>query len=399
MSAIAVETPLCAEPGRDALVRPLVERSVAYLLDELGADRPHAVILAGSLARGEGSVLPRAGGFRLLGDVEFMVVLRAPIDWTDARRQFLELSRRATRELGGGGRVATIEYGPTGLGYLRRNIRPCIFAHDLVTHGKVVAGQRDILREVRPFGVADIPATDAVELVMNRMVELLVLEDGEGDDDEARGYHLLKTTLDLAGSALAFAGRHVSVQGERAARFPALLESAPDLRAALPDHAAFVVQLERATRGKLAPTRELLLEGDMGARVAAVAGWAKSIWLWEMRRLLGRPAAPFPELLAGYVRHEAMRDRLRGWAKLYLHPLRPRRAFSPWRAGRFLWRTSPRALTYAAALLACWARTGEGAADWPERAAALLPVRRAAGANGLTAGEVGDLWRWLVRND
>lgn len=397
---VAVESPFCADPARDAAIRPVVERALDFLLERVGSGLLEAVILTGSLARGEGSVLLRPDGFRLLGDAEFLVIVRPAFDWTEARRRMVELSREATRRIGDDGRVASIEYAPAGLSYLRHAMRPCIFAHDLSRHGKVLWGRADILREVRPFGTDAIPPGDAVELIMNRIVELLMFDLAPREsapDTLARAYHIVKTTLDLAGSALAFAGRFVSSYARRPAAFAELLAASPDLRSALPDPDVFREELQLASRCKLAPTIELLTPAAAGERVATVLAWAKGLWLWEMRRLLRRPDGSFPELLAGYVGHEPLGQRLRGWVKLCTHPLRPQRALAPLRAGRLLSRGSPRTLVYAAALVAQAGLT-EGFADWESEATSLLPVPVRSG-NGTVLQQVVDVWRWLIRNN
>lgn len=399
MTTLALDFPLCADPARDELLRPLVDRSVAFLVEQVGAPRLDTVILTGSLARGEGSVLLRPDGFRVLGDIEFIFVIRPPYDWPVIRRWVSDLNRRATREIGHGGRVASIEYGPASTVFLGQKIEPGIFAYDLRRHGKVVWGRRDALQELRPFGVENIPRWDAVELIMNRMVELLVLEDGgtDGSAPEERAYHLVKIPLDLAGSALAFAGRYVSPYAERHNAFVAMLNSMPDLRAALPEPDGFCAELARVVACKLAPTDTLLLHGASNERAVAVSSWARGFWLWEMRRLLGRPSGQFSDLLDAYISHESLGERLRHWAKFLHHPLRPSGSIAPLRIARHVWRGSPRTMTYAAALLLCWA--GQVDPRWRSRASALLPIRKKGNAHEVTASEVCDLWRWLIRNN
>lgn len=394
--------PLCADSVRGEKARSIVERSVSFIVSEIGPEHLEAIVLAGSLARGEGSVLLRPSGLRLLGDAEFLVVLRSPFDWDAARREMVKLSQHASRDIGEDGCLAVIEYQPAGLMYFRRNVQPSIFAYDLLHHGKVIWGRSDILSEMRSFGAEAIPQEDAVELIMNRIVEMLLFEApsvSNGQDREALAYHLVKIILDLAGSAQAFLGRHVALYQQRQEAFMSLLDSLPDLRAALPNPGGFQEELVWATHCKLAPTDELLFSKELPARIAAVAGWAKGLWLWQMRRLLGRPGASFEELLEGYLAHEPILIRLRGWAKLYLHPLRPKGSISPVKLARFFLRASPQSLTYAAALLAYWGRTGQNGGDWIARADSLLPARSSADGEGATIAAIADLWRWLIRNN
>ena len=402
MSDIRLDFALSADPRRDATLRPGVERAVTALLDDVGASRIEAVVLAGSLARGEASVLFESATWRLLGDMEFLIIMRDVGDWGRLRRQMTALSDRITSEVGGAAEIATVEYTPAGLSYLRRAIRPCIFAYDLVHTGKVVWGRTDVLSEVAAFGAGDIPREDAVRLLMNRVVELMLLDDGpaKGAASEwRRAYQLVKVMLDLAGSVLAFAGRHASRYGDRAAAFAEMLDTFADLRSALPRPGDFVETLRWATRCKLEPSEALLAARPPTARKSLVSEWAQALWVWESRRLLGRPLATFSDLVDAYVRQEPLATRLRGWAKLWLHPLRPPRTLSIAQTARWMLRSSPQRLTYGAALIAVW---GSGAAKNNGRhqaAGSLLPIRRRADAPSVTPSEIGDVWRWLVRTN
>src|SRR5687768_17339490 len=344
--------------GPDQILGDIVSDSVALLLDSVGPDAVEAVILTGSVARGEASLLPTPDGYRLLGDVEFMVIYRPGDDWSEVRRRAEALGHRATEEIGEGGRRAVIEFGAGSLEYLRRNIRPAIFSYDLVHHGKVVWGRSDILSEVAPFDTAAIPPEDAVALVMNRIVELMAMRDELRTPRATAdtGYHVLKVILDLAGAALASTGRYVSSYGARRAAFESLLQAMADLRSTLPEPMRFVHDLSRAIDAKREPTTERLVALADPASLARVTAWSKALWLWQMRRLLRRPAGRFPELVDGYLRRERFAVRTRQWAKFALHPFRPQGAFAPARAARLLFQGSPHALTYASAMLVYWSR-------------------------------------------
>jgi hypothetical protein len=389
--------PLCADRTRHDMVRPLVEQSVAFLAKEVSPARLEGVILTGSLSRGEGSVLMEPGSFRLLGDIEFLVVVRG-LGARQARRRFLDLSRAATQHVGAAGCRAIVEYGPVAPEYFTRKIRPSIFAYDLVRHGKPLAGGAHLLAAVKPFGVEAIPSRDALELIMNRMIELLSLETARLDTDpDVYAYHRIKILLDLAGAALASTGRYVSEYAGRVDAFRRLLADDGELTAALADAPAFLEALTRATAGKLRPTRDLLHEITRADRTAPVARWAIDLWMWQMRRRLLLPTAPFAELVECYLHTESPARRAKAWAKLVLHPLRPARSLDVRKIVRWLPITSPRELTYAAALWMFAGHVGM-AEDCRARAAALMPVARRRGG-ALTFAEIADLWRWYIRND
>ncbi len=395
--------PLCAEAQRDAWLRPLLEHSVQFLLQEVGTDALEAVILTGSAARGEASVLVTDDGFRLLGDLEFIVIVRPPIDWPAVRRRMAALSHRATHLVGCEGGGASIEYGPAGTGYFRRTIRPCIFAYDLRTYGKVVWGRQDILTEIRPFGIEDIPPDDALKLVMNRMMEVALFEELASDATvcavQDRAYHLSKVILDLAGSALTFMGQYIAPYRDRSGAFRSLLDAEPALRAALPMPEQFLTALDWAATCKLAPTASLLAPPHMIATAYRQVEWGRGLWLWEMQRLAGLQDADFGMALETYVSRESMLERLKGWMKFLRHPLRPAGALSWPRVIRLLRRASPQTLTYAAALLTQMGAAGHAGADWRQRLQSLSPVPILAQDPTRAAQEIGAVWQWLMRNN
>jgi len=396
-----LDFPFCGDLRRDNAIRPLVKQAVKFVVDRIGAPNLEAVILTGSLARGEGSVLLTDGPARLLGDMEFLVILRAPFDWPETRRKCVQLSREGTEGIGRNGSLAKIEYQPAGVVYLQRNIRPSIFAYDLFRYGNVIGGRRDILKEIRTFDTEKIPKEDALNLLMNRFVELMLLADHNQSncgDPEALQYQLIKTILDIAGSALAFTGRHVPLYAKRKEAFRRLLASDAELQGTIPALETFEEQLEMATHCKLAPTVELLNTTDgWKQRVIPTMEWARALWLWEMRRFLRRPGAEFSELLEGYLCKESFQQRLKGWMKFYLHPLRPPGVLVPARLLRQLLHASPHALTYAAALIAA-----EGILErengWERQTVALLPVRVRQG-DGTVLRQINDTWSWLTRNN
>src|SRR5262245_55850729 len=206
--------PLCRDGRGDAAVRAVVERALGFLHDRLGS-RLVAVVLTGSFSRGEGTVVPVNDHQRVLGDVEFLVVLPHRRDERALRPLFARWSREAGAALGAlDDLVVDLEFGPVDEAYFRHKARPSIFVHDLRTHGRVLWGPRDLLERIPPFPPAAIPREDALHLLFNRTIEQLdawdCLERLHGEALLDAAYQRLKLSLDLAGSALAFAGEHVT---------------------------------------------------------------------------------------------------------------------------------------------------------------------------------------------
>ena len=91
MSAFA----LCRDARGDAAVRATLERCLSLLRERLDR-RLVGLILTGSFSRGEGSVLPVNGHLRVLGDVEFLVVVPHGRDYRTHRPVLDHWSHDAT---------------------------------------------------------------------------------------------------------------------------------------------------------------------------------------------------------------------------------------------------------------------------------------------------------------
>jgi len=311
---------------------------------------------------------------------------------------------------------ADVEFGPIEVGFFARRARPSIFVYDLREHGKVLWGRDDVLARIPPFGPEAIPRQDALHLLFNRIIEQLELGDRlprmPAEQLPGAAYQGVKLTLDVAGSALAFAGTHVPQYRRRPAAFARLLAETPSLEAMLPP--ALGAGVQAAARAKLDPTEmaSWLPAGDVAARrehlrramlesVPAAAG----LLAWELAALLGAPDAgvpALPRLLDHYVQSPSPYRRLRDWTRTILHPLPSPLALAPRAVVRLACATTPRALLYAAAALAYLAQAGRVdpvAVDrFLERALPLAPRARprdpAAQRQAIVA-----LWKWCVRNN
>jgi predicted nucleotidyltransferase len=398
---------LCRDPRHDTAIRDLLTRCVGLLTDRLAAQDVVGIVLTGSFARGEGTVLAVNGHLKVLGDIELFVVLRRFA--RKARRALAALARQASAALGGDRLRVELEFGPIELDYLRYRARPSIFVHDLARHGKVLWGPSDLLDSLQAVAAAPIPREDALFLVFNRTIEQLEAYDrlrGVADDELLDVAYLRpKLLLDLAGSLLAFRGVHAPLYGERPAAFARAVAATPALGRVLP--AEFQADLERAARLKLSPAGPELLpplagaaEGRAFMRQALVGlvPAVSAVLRWELESLLGR-AGDLPVLLDRFLAAQPLARRARDWAKLVSHPIRPPLPLDPLRIARLFWRGTPRALLYVAGALAHRALGTEGPVS--DDIAALLPARREAVPRRPEAqrAAIVALWRWCIRND
>jgi hypothetical protein len=407
-NGVNVGFPLCADPRHEGPMRDVLVRCVEFLLERMPPGALAGLILTGSFARGEGSVITTARGPRVLGDIEFLVILPGTVELHEFRGRMPDWSRELGGQLSDRVRVE-IEFGPAGIGYLRNRARPSIFVHDLIAHGKVVWGRPDLLGFVHPFTAADIPRQDALALLFNRTVEQLEAYDRvawlEGEDLWETAYHRLKVVLDVAGSVLAFRGRHTPRYAERPAAFARLVAETPELAAVLPR--AFPEELERAARLKIAPgDGSAVLPPDLS--LAAQRAWIRerivagipavtSVMRWELESLLG-VRDELPGLLKRYLGTQPFARRAWDWAKVALHPFPSPLPLGPLRSARLFLRSTPRALLYVAGTLAYLnlARpTASPPAIWR-----LIFARRAVRRRDPEAQRqtITTLWRWCVRN-
>jgi len=118
---------------------------------------------------------------------------------------------------------------------------------------------------------------------------------------------------------------------------------------------------------------------------------------WELGHLLGGDA-PLPTLLERWTGAQSWWSRGRQWTKLALHPMPSPLPLSGRRAARLALRSTPRALTYAAAAIAYVALDHDGPATGA--AAHRLPL---GGPPPVTAADeraaITAFWRWCIRND
>lgn len=398
--------PLTREPRHEERIREALETCVDFLVERLGSEMI-AVVLTGSFARGEGTVLARAGQLRVLGDFEFFVVFER--DGAARKRRLADWGRAASACLAGRRLQAEVEFGPVDLDFFNHRARPSIFVYDLREHGKVLWGRPDVLAALPAFGAEDIPPEDALYLLFNRTIEQLEtwerLDRLDADGLLDAAYQRLKLTLDVAGSALAFSGVHVPLYHRRPGALARLVTETPSLAAWLPP--AFGDELAQAARAKIAPAEydgwpdlarpldaeRVRLGRDIAGGVPAVT----AILTWELARLLG-DGGDLPDLLDRYAGSPSLGRRLWDWAKFVVNPLPAPLPVSHLKAARLMLSSTPRALLYTAGAMAYRNLADSGAAL--STITPRLPLARSAEPRDAAAQRraIVALWRWCVRN-
>jgi hypothetical protein len=308
-----------------------------------------ALILTGSLARGEGSLQADAGAADAAGDAEFILILHNGVT-EPAPAEFAVLIAEMERECAQARIVCKIGLA-IGDADLLRQMRPHIFAYETKCRGRVVLGEKTILDLIPEFTPSDIPLEDAWRLLSNRMIELLEAFSEEGISRRelvgaAIQYRTNKLQLDMATSLLLFLGRYAPSYTERCEILTRLAQennARSDLPFSLRELADAV---EASTDWKL----------NHGGSVDGLAEWtwvlrtcrsAYQLWDWELQRMTGkRDGDPIEKCLLA-MKEQPLAARFRGWLVVAREcglPFLER----PWRRWFRLSRSaSPRYWTYA----------------------------------------------------
>jgi len=273
-------------------------------------ERLQALVLTGSMARGEASIAASAAGSQVLGDAEFLLVFKhdQKADHVQARALGAEMRESLMRS----GIDCPISFAAVGENYLR-NLPPHIFGYELRTCGRVLCGDMQILGLVPAMSPSDIPREDAWRLLCNRLMEQFdcAAELPAGDmASPALRYRVLKLYLDLATSLLVFAGRYKPTYVERARELRKLAGSLPAI-----DLSRLASTVEAATRLKLHP-QDAALEASFWAEHTwrGAISDARAIWRWQLEQLVGPgQLGSDQQLVSRWARRHSLRSRVRGW--------------------------------------------------------------------------------------
>ena len=357
----------------DIVKRTILETTLEGLL-ECQSERPLAVVLSGSMARDEETVLHTDGFSKVLGDAEFYLVFDRRVNARAFASHVAGLVQEIESRLAALGIRCPVSFATPTLKDLRQ-MSPHIMGYELRTTGKVVWGEKHVLTSIPSFDSAEIPLWDSWRSVSNRMIEQL----GQAEAFEVCSkngiaellYRCLKVQLELATLVTHFHGAFQPTYQRRAEAIRQLqVRSVP--ASLLPWWQELAKRVEMATQFKLQKNDVSLytriLSDRCGAEEAAtlsrteceeVLALVRSVWFWGAEQLLGRPLDSCDEpLRAGLAIASAQswQWRARGWAHLLLLESRGRKIQSWSRFLRLSRFGGPRFLAYsvAAALYFSW---------------------------------------------
>jgi hypothetical protein len=334
--------------AREAVSR-IVDTMRRFCLRNLGAQLK-ALILTGSLARDEATWQCTHHSIHFLSDAEFIVIM---IDGGEIPSSQLVnlICSGVEEELRNQGILCKLSFGAVYESFLL-NLGETIFGYELLTCGKVVYGDPDILR-TKSRRTHQVSQEDAWRMLANRTVELLEIvpefTGGPASLSEAAQYRLTKLYCDMATSLLVFKQEFVAGYQARVAKLCEL--HAHGLLSDLPfDEDRFVDMVRRCTDYKISHSwhgvSPIATQDSLRQAVAVL----RSLWAWELAQIHGATMPSPDAMLQLHMRKQSLVARLRGWAFVIrrrgmLDSLR-----HTWRWLRLMRLASPRYSVYAAAL-------------------------------------------------
>ncbi|HEY3898858.1 MAG TPA: hypothetical protein VGM54_09615 [Chthoniobacter sp.] len=280
--------------GSDALEHELLElcdRIAESIQSIVPAHRLEGLLLGGGYGRGEGGVLRTPAGDRPYNDLEFYVLIRGPVFFSERRYRTAlhELGERLSHTAG-----LEVEFKILSTARLRRS-PVSMFYYDLVLGHQRLVGGPDLLDGCEHLRHAEkIPLHEATRLLMNRCsgllfaLERLQRSDFNADDADFVGRNLAKAQLAFGDVVLtAFGQYHHSCRerSRRLAQLPADHEM-PWLEVIRRHHADGV-------SFKLHPFRCAESRADLMQRLGELRALGGTLWLWlEERRLHVHFASP-----------------------------------------------------------------------------------------------------------
>ncbi len=310
-----------------AVLRQKVCAIVSRVCRQEWNERLRALLLTGSVAREETTMVAGGGAWRVLGDADFIAVLQphAPLPSAELVTALLA---RCESELQAAGVAIHVGMAVVHDDYFPR-LPAHIFTYELRSRGCLVYGGDNPLEHIPLFPVSAIDTEDAWRLLANRTIEFLELAESAtgcremgrahssnlADTPEELHYRAVKLFLDMATSLLVFLGAYEPTYAERARTLQRLAESPADPQG-LPeipfDLEAFAARVGECTCWKISGGVADFCSGAVLCREAL--DYACRLWRWELAQLASAPAETSIEnLLAGVAARQSVGQKLRGW--------------------------------------------------------------------------------------
>ena len=316
--------PLSADPAFQDEVRRELDRVIARVHDCAAARSVAGVLLTGSFARGEGTVIPHAGnGSRWLSDVECLVVVRnGVVSNQEIHQSMRQVEHDTNSDPANSARGIKVELRAIFTeGMLR--LRPTIFTQELCENAKLLWGDpAEVPLPPAPSSGETISKYDAFRLLNNRIIEQIAVRSEYADrisDTTATAYSLAKFWIDLGTSLSVFLGCYRPGYRSRQTPIEDALRANENILGA--DRCGrLILRFRNAMAQKLGQNG--FPSGDLTPEFSEAVEIASATWNWESGQLLGTSAAAgdWRGIFARLSRLETAQQRLRDWARLFRRP-------------------------------------------------------------------------------
>ena len=315
---------LSADPAFQDEVRHELELLLDRVRGCAAAPCVAGVLLTGSFARGEGTVIshPQTKS-RWLSDVECLVVVRGGIvSMQEIDRSLRQIERDANSDCGNAARGIKVELRailPEGM--LR--LRPTIFTQELCEHSKLLWGEPAAIPVPHePARGASISKHDAFRLLNNRIIEQIAMRSEYSDrtsDSTAVAYSLVKFWIDLGTSLSVFLGCYRPLYRSRQKPVEDALRAHPEILG--PEMSGRLIsRFRNAMAQKLCQTG--FPSGDLTCQFSEAVEIARATWNWESGQLSGTSTdtGDWRGIFVRLRSLETATQRLRDWARLLRQP-------------------------------------------------------------------------------
>jgi hypothetical protein len=334
--------PLSADPTFQDEVRCELERLLARVRGCAAAPSVAGVLLTGSLARGEGTIIPHPRTkSRWLSDLECLVVVRGGIvSNREIQRSLRQIELDTNSDCGNAARGIKVELRAI-LAHRMTRLRPAIFTRELSEHAKLLWGDPGAIPVPRvPSSGESISRHDAFRLLNNRIIEQIAVRSEYADrasDSTTIAYSLAKFWIDLGTSLSVFLGCYQPGYRSRQKPVEDALGAHEEILGA-EMCGRLISRFRNAMAQKLGQTG--FPSADPAAEFSEAVEIARATWNWESGQLLGSSAAAgdWRGIFARLSSLETAAQRLRGWARVFRQPsglrqLGPRAMFAAARVG------------------------------------------------------------------
>jgi hypothetical protein len=277
-----------------------------------------SIVLTGSLARDEGTIVSSNGEQQVAGDAEFLAIFSDGMPLPDKGLRD-RLCGSIEKELLSRFSIRCCVHVSAGHPSYLTKMSPHIFGYELRTCGRVICGDRGILDLIPKFSSCDIPTEDGWRLLSNRMVEHLEiaadLPPGECDVPARLAYHTVKMLLDMVTSLTVFLGVYEPSYRQRQSRLETILPTISRPLAPLPvDCDAFLKDSACALQKKLEANSAQQIGWDLWARMVS---YATALWQWELLELGAISSfSNAVEVVSKWNRQRPLLRRIRCWLPL-----------------------------------------------------------------------------------